>query len=272
MEFHAPRERFGGFSGLHLDASLNLTAISDVGHWLTARLELDADGHLAGLADAQWAPLSDGAGKPLPRGRLGDAESLARLADGTWLVGFERWHRIRAYRDIAGPGRFVAPPPGLERLPANGGLESLAVLADGRVLALAEQPDVAVPGGRARLAWMRQDGRWIEGSYAVPAPFVPVDAAGLPDGGVLVLERRFSLFTGFGSRITRLAPPGRLEPGFRLEPVEVARIEPPLVPENYEGIAATRDATGRLLVAVISDDNLSILQRTRLLLFELPPP
>jgi len=272
LQLSAPDDLFGGWSALHLDSTLRLTAVSDLGRWMRARLVLDGAGNLQGLADAQWGRLSDGAGRPLPRGRLADSESLARLPDGTWLVGFERWHRIRAYRDLSGPGRFVAPPPGLERLPANGGLETLTVLPDGRVLAIAEEPDLPVAGGRARRAWIRDGSRWIEGSYAVPEPFVPVDAAALPDGGVLVLERRFSLFSGFGTRIARIDPIGSLAPGFRLAPTEVARIESPLITENYEGIAATRDAAGRLLVAIISDDNLMALQRTRLLLFRLDAP
>jgi hypothetical protein len=36
-----------------------------------------------------------------------------------------------------------------------------------------------------------------------------------------------------------------------------------------EGIAARRDAAGRTLIYLLSDDNYSILQRTLLLMFEL---
>lgn len=271
VELSAPEDLFGGWSGLHLDAGLRLTAISDLGRWMTARLVLDEAGRLAGVTGAEWGRLSDGAGRPLPRGRLADAESLARQPDGTWLIGFERWHRIRAYRDLAGPGTWVAPPPGLEVLPANGGLEALTVLPDGRVLAIAEEPDIDA-GGRARRAWIRTGTRWTEGSYGVPAPYVPVDAAALPDGSVLVLERRFSIFGGFGTRIARIAGPLSGASGFRLAAEEVARIERPLITENFEGIAAARGPDGELLVAVIADDNLNPLQRSRLLLFRLDLP
>jgi bifunctional UDP-N-acetylglucosamine pyrophosphorylase/glucosamine-1-phosphate N-acetyltransferase len=47
----------------------------------------------------------------------------------------------------------------------------------------------------------------------------PVDAAPLPDGGVLVLERGFSLFGGFSARLTRsgAASLARARPGTVLE-------------------------------------------------------
>lgn len=270
VELSSPERQFGGWSGLHLDAGLRLTAVSDTGRWMTARLVLDAAGRLADVTDAAWGRLADGAGRRLRPKRLADAESLARLPDGTWLVGFETWHRIRAYRDLDGPGTWVAGPPGLERLPPNGGLEALTVLPDGRVLAIAEEPDIEA-GGRARLAWIRSGARWIPGLYLVPAPYVPVDAAALPDGGALVLERRFSILGGFGNRIARLRGPLPDAPGFRLAGEEVARIERPLITGNFEGIAAAPARDGTILVAIISDDNLNFLQRTRLMLFRLDP-
>ena len=121
---------FGGFSGLHLDDELRLTAVSDLARWMTARLVL-RDGRPAGLADLRTGRLRDGAGQPLARGYGGDAEGLARLPDGSWLVSFERWHRLRAFRGFNGPGTYVEAPPGLDRAPFNGGVEALAVLADG---------------------------------------------------------------------------------------------------------------------------------------------
>lgn len=256
---------FGGLSGLHLDDDLRLTAISDLGHWLTARLLLE-DGRPVGLAEIRTGPLSDGSGRPLGRGHAGDAEALARLPGGGWLVGFERWHRIRAYERIDGPGTYVEAPPGLDQAPVNGGLESLAVLADGRWLAIAEK--LAPPEDPARRrAWLGGPGAWQAASYRPAAGFDPVDAAPLPDGGALVLERRFSVFTGFEGRLVRL-PAAGLAAGGALSGEALLRLAPPLPTENYEGVAVVR-AGGRTLVALISDDNDNPLQRTLLLLFAL---
>jgi len=129
---------FGGISALHLAPDMTLTLVSDLARFAELRLTLDDGLRPTGLTALRRGALGDGAGLPLQRGYAGDAESLARLPDGTWLVGFERWHRIRRYRDLAGPGAPMPAPPGLEAAPYNAGLEALAALADGRWLALTE--------------------------------------------------------------------------------------------------------------------------------------
>jgi hypothetical protein len=259
----------GGFSGAHLAPDSTLTMISDRGHWAEARLLLDGLTPV-GLAPLRHGPLRDEAGKPIPRGFAGDAEALARLPDGTWLVAFERRHRIRAYRRLDGPGLYVAAPPGLEGAPANGGLESLAVLPDGRLFTIAE---TFTPPDRPELrhAWLGQPGAWMP-LYWQPAPgFHPTDAAILPDGSALVLERRFSLLGGFAARLIHTAPDAfrTAREGAVLSGEAILTLnDAPLPAENWEGIAVTRygDET---LVALISDDNESILQRSLLLLFAL---
>ena len=257
----------GGFSGAHLAPDLTLTLISDRGHWAEARLLLEGLTPI-GLAPLRHGALRDEAGRPLPRGVAADAEALARLPDGTWLVAFERRHRIRAYRQWDGPGAYVAPPPGLDNAPANGGLESLAVLPDGRLFAIAE---TFSPPDRPELrhAWLGAPGRWVP-LYWQPAPgFHPTDAAILPDGSALVLERRFSLLGGFAARLVRIAPDAlRLaREGVVLTGETILTLDDaPLPSENWEAVAVTRYGD-QTLVALISDDNESILQRSLLLLF-----
>jgi hypothetical protein len=258
-----------GLSGLHLAPDLRLTAISDRGRWLTARLALRGE-RPVGLDEVRTGPLRDSSGAPLGPGLRGDAEALARLPDGTWLVAYERWHRIRAHRPtLDAPGRFVDAPADLARAPGNAGLEALAVLADGRWLLLAE--GMAVPDGRGlRGGWIGRPGAWRPIVYR-PAPGMePVDAAALPDGGALVLERSFSFLAGFGGRLVRLPATALAAP--IIEPAEVLlRIEPPLPVDNFEGVA-TAVIGGRTLVALVSDDNQHALQRTWLLLFALDAP
>lgn len=256
----------GGLSGLHIADDLVTTFIDDRTRWAQARLVL-RDGLAAGLVPIASGPLNDGAGQPLPRGWAGDAEGLARLPDGTWLVAYERWHRIRAYRSLDGAGAYVAAPPGLDAAPRNGGLESLALLADGRLLAITE--DLRPSGDPAlRQGWVGEPGRWAPLTYRPTEGFVPVDAAGLPDGGALVLERRFRWWEGFSGRLTRIAP-GAITAGAVLEGQLILRIDGNPVPaENFEGVAALRH-DGRTLVAIVADDNHMPNQRSLMLLFEL---
>ena len=145
--------------------------------------------------------------------------------------------------------------------------EALTVLADGRILALAER----LPGGEAGTVrgWIgAPDGSaWRAIDYRVEPGFVPVDAAGLPDGGVLVLERHFSWLGGMMSRIVRLDA-AALDTAM-LAGEEIARLAPPLLAENFEAIAVAPASEGGLHVALLSDDNYSPFQRTLLLLLRL---
>jgi len=257
---------FGGLSGAQLADDLTLTAVSDRGRWLELRLLLDGPGGgLTGYRALRHGALRDGAGNPLPRGRNTDAEALLRLPDGSWLVAFERWHRIRRYRSLDGPALPFEAPPGVEAAPANGGLEALARLADGRFLALAEQLPGEALGTAA--AWLGgPPGAWRRLDYR-PAPGLsPTDAAGF-GAGALVLERRFSLLGGFECRLAHLA---RLE-GPVLEGETWLELPPDGPAENWEALAVARHE-GRALLALLSDDNESVFQRTLLLLYEILTP
>ncbi len=259
-----------GLSGLHVSDDLRLTAIGDRGVWCTARLLLDDDGTPRGLAEPRVGPLRGDRGESLASLYQADAESLARLPDGSWLVGFERWQRIRRYRDLDGPAEPVQAPPGIEAAPLNGGLESLAVLADGRWLAIAEElPDRGDAGLRA--AWLGGPGRWRRFPYR-PAPgFQPTDACPLPDGGALVLERRFNLLKWLGGRLVRVsrAALDAAAAGNVLEGEVLLDLVPPLPTDNWEGVSAFTHR-GRRLAALVSDDNGSPLQRALLMIYALP--
>lgn len=264
---------FGGLSGLHIDDTLRLTAISDLGHWLQAGLRLGPEGRPAALEAVETGRLSGEFPIPLPRSVDGDAESLAPRPGGGWLVGFERRHRVCAYETLRDACRPVAMPLALRFAPNNGGLESLALLADGRWLAITE----ALPAGdgaEARemgdvRAWLGTPGAWLPLAYRPTPGFVPTDACGLADGGALVVERRFGLPRGFQGRLLRL--PAAALASAREETVlraETLLPETALPHENWEGVASFRHA-GRTWIALLADDNELFFQEGLLLLFTL---
>ena len=263
LELNRAAIGFGGFSGLHLDPALNLTVISDTGRWLRAPLLMQGE-RPVGLGPPVSGMLRDGSGEALRRGRTADAEALTRRADGSWLISFERWHRIRAFTALDAPGSFFEAPPGLETAPGNGGLEALATLADGRLLAIAEFQDDPVDPALRR-AWLGGPGAWRSIAYR-PAPgFAVTDAAGLPDGGALVLERRFALMEGgFSARLVHLPPAALAATPLSGQPL--LHFPPDGPAENYEGIAVLRRGSALWLV-LISDDNQNAFQRSLLLLY-----
>jgi hypothetical protein len=152
----------------------------------------------------------------------------------------------------------------------------MADVGDGRRLLVCEKRRSA---STSVAAWVGSGRAWTEREYDLTfeggwggEPFRPTGAARLPGGDVIVLERRFP---PIGARIARLDR-ARLEGTGPLAPREIARFEAPLTLDNFEGIEARRDASGRTLVYLLSDDNncaknvvAPIRQRTLLLMFAL---
>lgn len=268
---------FGGLSGLRtLDAGRRLVFVGDEGTWVTARLETDATGRPTAVVDARIAPLLDERGHPFHGKQNRDAESLTirRSAGGLEArVGFEHRHRVLSYRiDGTDPSAFatahglpVTMPVEIGRLPPNEGLEALADAPSGALIAIAE---TAESGTGANPGWIvggHGAGRFhleTTDGYAV------TDAAFLPSGDLLVLERRLSLVGTFGARLVRVAA-GDLAAGRVVRPTPVWQSEGGDEIDNMEGLAVDTAPDGATLVTLVSDDNFFWLERTLLLRFRL---
>lgn len=255
------RKWFGGISGMTFDGH-TVTAINDVGHWLRFHMEVDGDGRPVSFSNLEVAALGglDGSKED------GDAEEV-RAIPGGWLVSFERRHRVLRYgSDLSGPPESLDMPPGYADQPENGGVEAMTSLADGRLLLISEEGTGADGLGQA---WIGRPGEWRTLSYRRQGQFHPTSAALLPNGDVLVLERRFSLIGGVASRLVRVAA-ADLRPGAVLEGRELFTVEPPLLVDNYEGLAVRPRQDGRLVAYLVADDNFNVLQATLLMAVLLP--
>ena len=261
-------ERFGGLSGLTFGADGKLYAVSDRGHWLSARPVTRPDGALRDLVDWQIAPILTPARNSVS-GALADAEALTRAPDGSLLVAFEGRHRI--WRFAPPPVTFdstpteIPLPAEMARAPTNGGLEGLAILPSGELLALTEE---FANGDGSFKGWLIDNDRSAEIAYLPAKGFRVTDCAALANGDLLVLERRY---VPFGILSVRLAlVKGRdIAAGAKLTGQELARLEQPLVTENFEGLAVQHSAKGTLIY-LVSDDNYNPFQQTLLLQFLLP--
>jgi hypothetical protein len=262
--------RFGGISALRvLPGGERIVAITDEGSWLTARIVIQ-DGVLRGVAEVEMGALRGEDGLPLAGKSSRDAESLEVRPDGSFLVGFERDHRILHYP--AGTGRpdgvptRLPPPPGLESAPFNGGIETIVTLQDGRLLVLLEESG---PGPTTR-GWIGGPGDWRPVALRAYGSPRPADAARLPDGDVLVLERGYDASRGVTSVRLRRVRAGSVRPGAILDGPVVAELRPPLTVDNYEGASAWAVA-GEDRLLIVSDDNFNAAagQRTLLMMFRL---
>ncbi|MEO3427255.1 esterase-like activity of phytase family protein [Pelagibius sp. CAU 1746] len=265
--------RFGGLSDLAISPDgTRITAITDAGRWITARLTYDRNGHLAGVAEGRWGALRGAGGLLLTGKARQDAEALTRLDDGSFAVAFERRHRLRRFPggDLTKPPVEIAAPASLAAAAGNSGIEALVALAGDRLLAFTEGQKVGgLAGGDSYAVYLRDGaGLWQGLALKPKGLFHPTGAAQLPSGDVILLERRFTLLGGVSARLRRL-PLAAIQPGALLDGSEIAELRPPLTLDNFEGVAVHRLGDGTTRITLVSDDNFSPLQRTLLVQFDL---
>lgn len=265
----APVPAFGGFSAMLVQGD-RFTLQSDGGTVL--RFRMGSDWH---VRDAHYLNLPDGPGTGWEKADR-DSESLTidPKTKRVW-VGFERWNAIgRFSRDFTHLERLVAPQA-MADWPTNGGPESLVRRADGGFVVISEtaRPAGGPRGGRDAMVFSgdptlnpRPRFRFV---YRPPRHFDPSDVTELPDGRLLVLNRRFQLPFHLSAKLVIVAR-GEVRPGRQAIGHEIATLAAPLTSDNYEGVAVTREA-GATIVWLVSDDNQLWLERTLLMKFKLDP-
>jgi hypothetical protein len=265
LQLRSRDKRFGGLSGIAVTANNRLYAVSDRGHWFSARMILNTDGVLVNLVEWQINNLL-AADKAPVKGALSDSEALARGPDGSFFVAFENSHRVWRYppppAHLTSPPVTVPVPAELAAAPSNGGLECIAVLRDGQIVGLTE--DFANSDGSLK-GWLIQEGRFHEVSYLPSDGFRVSDCVAIAGGDIIVLERSHT-FLRLRGRL-KLISAANLRPGAKLVGKELLRLEPPLVAENFEALTVQENPHHGTVIYVVSDDNFHPLQRTLILQF-----
>ena len=276
LELLSPERRFSSLSGIDFTSDGTLYAVQDTGRWFIA-VPVEADGRLVGLADPQSAPILNNAGVPLSGKRWGDAEAL-RLQehDGavSALVTFEQVNDLRRFQGpdfVDSASTPVTFPGGFSAIDRDLGFESVAVARkdgplEGAILLVAEDsPDEA---GNHR-AWVLDGGRAGAFSIAKIGPYDITDAAFLPEGDLLILERSILFPLGIGMRIRRIAEADIL-PGATVEGETLIEADLRDQIDNMEGLAVRSNERNETILAIVSDDNRNrMLQKTLLLYFAL---
>lgn len=260
---------FGGISALRADPGGRLLALSDSGTLMGFSIGPDDGRHRPFIAPLPVKP--DERDKPW---WIWDSESLTHdpATDRSW-VGFELQQRICRYSPGFARVETCRIWPEIEAWPGTGSIESLARLSDGRFLAIAEM-GMTSDGYHDMLLFARDPADPATPSpihlrYAPPQGYRPTDAVALDDRRLLVLNRRLTLQDLFTATIAVVDLPADIAPGARLQARTLARLAPPLLADNFEGMAISR-ATGRASLWIASDDNHEFFQRTLLLHFALP--
>ena len=282
LELWSTNRHFGALSGLVVEEDgAGFTAVTDNGFWVQGTIDQDAEARPLSLSDVQIAPMLNADGKVMNLKESADAESLtSAVIDGkpVFLAAFERVHRILVY-DRSAPmtqGRpTVMPlPQAARRLRANKGIESIAVVPEGvsnagSVLVIAERSQRS--GGNIP-AWMiAPNGRSFQFEVRRRDNYDITDAVFLPDGTLILLERRFSFSEGIYMRMRRI-PNDRLKARAIADGRLLMEADFTHQIDNMEGLAFHYSQAGDVIFTLVSDDNRSILQRTLLLRFRLRNP
>jgi hypothetical protein len=259
-------ERFGGISSMVVRRG-EVVALSDAGTVIRFRIARNGQ-----IGDVRISPLPAGPGTVASKLNR-DSESLQRDPSGRFWVGFEGTNEIWRYAPDFARAEQHAAPAAMRRWPVNGGAEAMVRLTDGRFLVFSEEQ----PGPRGSTEALLFGGDPTEPGampirlgYRAPSGYRVTDGAELPDGRIVLLNRRFTLLEGVSAIVTIVDPRG-IAADQVLIPAILARLAAPLTVDNMEALSVEREA-GRTILWIASDDNFSGLQRTLLMQFALELP
>ncbi|MFS8146984.1 esterase-like activity of phytase family protein [Rhizobium sp. BR 249] len=274
LEMVSSRALFGSLSSIRFrQDQKHFVVVLDTGQWLTGSIERDVKGRLSGLSNVEITPMKNSAGRSLEGKGYMDAEGLALDGDRI-LVSFEQEHRVDVYPD---PGfaqsRAIATLPILiprKMLSYNRGIETIAVAPassplKGGVVIVSER---GLDSDGNRLAAILSGP--LKGQFAVArdGSFDVTDGAFLPNGDLLLLERRFNMAEGIGMRLRRIKG-ADIRPGAVVDGELLLEGDFNSQIDNMEGLDTFQAADGTTHLILISDDNHSILQRNLMLEFRL---
>jgi len=263
-QLHAEDARFGGISSMMMrDGALLL--LSDAGTLFQLRGSPDAT---TNIADVSRLP---GSCARADKAKAGDSESLAVTPDGLGLrIGLERSNLMCAFSAAAPGAATLVHVAAMAGWPRNQGAEAMASLPHKGMAIIGESRDGA--DDARPLLWYAgdpalADTKLTQMRYLPPKGFKPSDAVFLPDGRMLVLNRRYQLSAGRSSALA-IVPAFAPREGDVVEGKTLARIASQPVAGNYEGMAIASHEGGTT-IWLVSDDNFAHPGRTILLRLEL---
>lgn len=278
LEMNASSRHFGALSGFDfIGGQTRFVGVADTGFWVTGTILRDAAMQPIGVDDLTMTEMAGANQRPFAEKWVADAESVVVDGLSAW-VAFEREHRIVRYRlDNDGPPQWrssTRPPVPMHELRQNRGFEGIAIGSPSSALAgaLVGISEYSLDRNRNLMAFVAPvEGESFEFSVLKTDEFSVTDADFLPDGDLVLLERRFNVGDGVAMRLRRIDD---------ADIGEGATVDGPILLEadlrhqidNMEGLSITQDPDGVPRLTIVSDDNHSLLQRNLLIEFRLVSP
>ncbi|WP_162654770.1 esterase-like activity of phytase family protein [Lentilitoribacter sp. Alg239-R112] len=274
LELSSDNDLLGAMSAIRLTADRStFIGVADTGHWYGGNIKRDDNGRLSGIASFEIAPMLNEEGKYSTAKWNLDAEGLV-IKDEYIYVSFERNSRIEGYK-LANPMQSAAVKSLPVQIPKrefrrNGGLEAIAKSQvdsplEGAIVAFSERSvntegdlfAAIIDGTEPGVFFVKRN-----------PPYNITDADFLPNGDLLLLERRFSIARGIGMRIRRIDV-STIKKDATVDGDILIDVGSGYQIDNMEGMSVTTNDQGEVFITLISDDNHSFLQRNLMLEFKL---
>lgn len=272
FEMRSKLDQFGAMSGFRfLTPGERFVGVTDSGYWFYGSVDRDAEANPTGFSDFTMQPMIDADGSAGASKWNSDAEGLAVNGDRV-TVGFEREHRIAEFDvrpgDMGAEIRqldFVVPAHELRR---NKGFETVAYtpaassLSGARIAITERSIDTQ---GNIFAAILEGPEKGVfkvvrRGTFDITA------GAFLANGDLLLLERSFDIANGVQIRFRQIDT-ATIKRGSTVDGEVIFEADLRYQIDNMEGLDTWLDADGRQRVSIVSDDNLSFLQRNLYLEF-----
>ena len=250
-------KNYGGFSGLIIqDEGSEALILTDKSFFFVLKLQRNDDDNLMGYSLIRKGRILSSKGEHL-NGRNTDSESIVIGENSNYYISFESNHRIMMHTKIEGKGVFIPKHPMFRKLSVNKGIEALAIDNEDRLIAIPEKP----PLGLSDIPIFRlQNNKWEIIKYLkIMDDFLVTDAEFLPDGLLLILERKFSWTQGFKTRFRLIS----LNNFDNRKPITVFTSTANQF-DNLEGMALWKDKKGAIRILTVSDDNFHPLQQSEI--------
>jgi hypothetical protein len=267
IRLKSPDHAFGGFSSMQIRGN-RFTLLSDGGTFIRFRMGDDWQPR-----DLAFGDLPDGPGTGWLKADRDSESMVSDPATGRIWVGFENYNAIWRYDDGLTRAERSARPPAMRSWSSSGGPESMVRMGDGRFVVISEtsRPKGSRIGREALLFAGDPTAPGTEPirfTYMPPNErYDPSDAVELPDGRMIVLNRRFAVRDLFSVKLS-LIDPRTIRPGAVVRGTEIATIAAPLLHDNYEALAVTREGDDTILW-MASDDNQQFWEWSLLLKFRI---
>lgn len=270
VELTSDNEDFGGLSGIEFRKNQkNFIAITDKARFITGEIVRE-NNSVSKIENATLTRTRNSKGKTITGADDKDSEAIT-FYNGQIVLGYERNDRIAFFKEENRKLIQSKTNPAINlnslEFPFNKGIEAITIEPLSKTIYAFSEHALNKDGNHR--GFIIKDANIEEFTIAVPGGYSITDAAFLPSGELILLERYYSIFTGANMRIRRFAKGEAITSKTTENGETLIEANSQFEIDNMEGLSITKMHDGSIRLTLVSDNNFSKNQRTLLLEFQL---